>query len=175
MLGTTYRKEKIVGSYGVGRNYILMKLEEVGRVPEDQIAIQRMVVLTCPSSHFYQLSFRQCLLRFFLNQFLGTFRDFTNDDDELLQEEHQNHQSSDSSSSNSMRWSFRQRRCVRMGVMSVPWIRNQSHVSHLFILDFIIIISVLFKLCFLSTICFFHSMLSFSYPCFLCYFLDVSL
>ena len=49
----------------------MMKLKEVGRVPEDQIAIQRMVVSTCPSSHFYQLSFHQCLLRFFLNRFLG--------------------------------------------------------------------------------------------------------
>ena len=62
VLGTTYRKVKIVGSYGVGRNYIMMKLEEVGRVPEDQIAIQRMVVSTCPSSLSYQLSFHQRLL-----------------------------------------------------------------------------------------------------------------
>ena len=35
VLGTTYRKVKIVSSYGVGRNYIMIKLEEVGRVPED--------------------------------------------------------------------------------------------------------------------------------------------
>ena len=49
VLGTTYRKVKIVGSYGVGRNHIMMKLEEVGRVPKDQIAIQKMVVLTHPS------------------------------------------------------------------------------------------------------------------------------
>ena len=50
-----------------------------------------------------------------------------------------------------MRWSFCQRRCVRMGVMSVPWMRrNQSHVSDLFILDLVIIIFVLLKLCFLS-------------------------
>ena len=57
MLGTTYRKAKIVGSYGVCRNYIMMRLEEVGRVPEDQIAIQRMVVSTCPSPLSFQLSF----------------------------------------------------------------------------------------------------------------------
>ena len=37
-----------------------------------------------------------------------------------------------------------------MGVMSVPCMRNQSHVSDLFILDFIIIIFVLFKLCVLQ-------------------------
>ena len=67
VLGTTYRKAKIVGPDGVGRNYMMMKLEEVGRVPENQIAIQRMVVLTRPSSHFYQLSFHQHLLQFFLN------------------------------------------------------------------------------------------------------------
>jgi hypothetical protein len=50
-----------------------------------------------------------------------------------------------------MRWSFCQRRCVRMGVLSVPWMRrNQSHVSDLFILNFAIIVFVLLKLCFLS-------------------------
>ena len=62
VLDRTYRKAKIVGPYGVGRNYIMMKLEEVERVPEDQIASQRMVVLTHPSLLSYQLSFRQCLL-----------------------------------------------------------------------------------------------------------------
>ena len=72
VLYTTYRKVKIVGLYGVGRNYIMIKLEEVKRVPEDQIAIQRMVV---SSSLSYQLLFHQHLLRFFLNRFLGTFRD----------------------------------------------------------------------------------------------------
>ena len=40
VLGTTYRKARIVGSYGIGRNYIMMRLEEVGRVPEDQVTIQ---------------------------------------------------------------------------------------------------------------------------------------
>ena len=34
VLDMMYRKAKIVGLYGVGRNYIMMKLEEVGRVPE---------------------------------------------------------------------------------------------------------------------------------------------
>ena len=87
VLGTTYRKVKIVGPYRVGRNYIMMKLEEVRRVPEDWIAIQRMVVSSCPSSHFYQLSFRQCLLRFFLNRFLETFRDFADDDDHFFKKD----------------------------------------------------------------------------------------
>jgi hypothetical protein len=62
----------------MGRNYIMMRLEEVGKVPEDQIAILRMTCLSPPS---FQLSFHQCLLLFFLNHFLGTFRDFTDDDD----------------------------------------------------------------------------------------------
>ena len=56
-----------------------------------------------------------------------------------------------------------------MGVLSFPWMRRtQSHVSGLFILDFVIIIIVLVKALF--SICFFHSMLSSSYPCFICYF-----
>ena len=64
-----------------------------------------MVVSTRPSSQFYQLSFCQCLLRFFLNQFLGTFRDFTDDDDDDFEKDiksiESSDQSSDSFSSNS--------------------------------------------------------------------------
>ena len=59
VLGTTYRKAKTVGLYGMGRNYIMIKLEDIGRVPEDQIAIQIMVV---SSSLSYQLFFHQHLL-----------------------------------------------------------------------------------------------------------------
>ena len=98
VLHTTYRKAKIVRPDGVGRNYMMMKLEEVGRVPKDQIAIQRMVVSTHPSSQFYQLSFRQCLLRFFLNQCLGTFRDFADDDDDSFEKDIKSIESSDHNS-----------------------------------------------------------------------------
>ena len=105
VLGTTYRKTKIVGPDGVGRNYLMMKLEEVGKVPEDRIAIQRMVVSTCPSSQFYQLSFHQHLPHFFLNRFLGTFRSFADDDDDSFEKDiksvESSDQSSDSFSSNS--------------------------------------------------------------------------
>ena len=82
----------------MGRNYITMKLEEAGRVPEDQIAIQRMVVSTHPSLLSYQLSFHQRLLRFFLNRFLGTFRDFTDDDDDSFEKDIKSVESSDWSS-----------------------------------------------------------------------------
>ena len=82
---------------------MMVKLEEVGRIPEDRIAIQRMVVSTRPSSQFYQLSFRQRLLRFLLNRFLlnrflGTFRDFTDDDDDSFEKDIQSVKSSDRSS-----------------------------------------------------------------------------
>ena len=97
VLGTTYRKAKIVGPDGVGKNYMMMKLEEVGKVPKDRVAIQRMVVSTCPSSQFYQLSFCQRLLRFFLNRFLGTFRDFADDDDDFLDKDIKSVKSSDRS------------------------------------------------------------------------------
>ena len=65
----------------MGWSYIMMRPEEVGKVPENQIDILRMVVLTCPSPPSFQLSIHQCLLLFFLNHFLETFRDFTDDDD----------------------------------------------------------------------------------------------
>ena len=35
VLGITYGKVKIAGSYGVGRNYIMMRLVEVGRVVDN--------------------------------------------------------------------------------------------------------------------------------------------
>ena len=57
-----------------------------------------MVVSTRPSSQFYQLSFHQCLLCFFLNQFLGTFRDFTDDDDDSFEKGIKSVESSDRSS-----------------------------------------------------------------------------
>ena len=57
VLGTMYRKVKIVGSYEVGRNYIMMRLDEVGRVSEVQIAIQRMVFLTHPSPPLFSYPF----------------------------------------------------------------------------------------------------------------------
>ena len=57
-----------------------------------------MVVSTHPSSLFYQLSFHQCLLRFFLNQFLGTFRDFADDDDDSFEKDIKSVKSSDRSS-----------------------------------------------------------------------------
>ena len=134
----------------------MMKLEEVGKVPEDRIAIQRMVVSTCPSSLFYQLSFCQHLLQFFLNRFLGTFRDFTNDDDSFekdIKGVKSSDRSSDSFSSNSELFDeveFSSEEMCENGSHECSWVRrSQSHVSDLFILDFIIII-VLLKLCFLS-------------------------
>ena len=64
-----------------------------------------MVVSTRPSSQFYQLSFRQCSLRFFLNQFLRTFRDFADDNYDSFEKDiksvESSDQSSDSFSSNS--------------------------------------------------------------------------
>ena len=98
MLGMTYRKAKMVGPDGVGRTFRMLKLEEVGNVPEDRIAIQRMVVSTGPSSQFYQLSFPQHLLRFFLNRFLGTFRDFADDDDDSFEKDIKSVKSSDRTS-----------------------------------------------------------------------------
>ena len=112
-----------------------------------------MVVSTCPSSQFYQLSFHQHLLRFFLNQFLETFRDFADDDDDSFEKEIKasnlqiSHQIVSVVILNFlMRWSFCQRRCMRMGALSFLWMwRAQFHVSGLFILDFIIIVIVFVK------------------------------
>ena len=84
VLGKSFRRAKVAGSYGLGRNYIMMRLKEVGEIPKDQVAIRRMVVSTCPSPETFQLSFRQRLCLFFLWFFLENYRDFADDDKELL-------------------------------------------------------------------------------------------
>jgi hypothetical protein len=43
VLGKSFRRAKVAGSYGLGRNYIMMRLKEVGEIPKDQVAIRRMV------------------------------------------------------------------------------------------------------------------------------------
>jgi hypothetical protein len=131
-----------------------------------------MVVSTHPSSQFYQLSFHQHLLHFFLNRFPGTFRDFA---DDVMTSWRRTSKGSNLLIGHQivsvailnflMRWSFRQRRCVRVGPLSFPWMRRaQSHVSGLFIFGLCHNRHcLLLKPCF--SICFLHSMLSSSYPC----------
>jgi hypothetical protein len=82
VLGRSYRKVKVVGSCGLGKNFIMMKLEEVGKVPDSWVPICRMMVSMHPSPETYQLSFRQCLCLFFLKFFLKNYKDFTDDDEE---------------------------------------------------------------------------------------------
>ena len=141
VLGKTYRNAKIIGSYGVGKNYVMMKLEEVGRFPEDQMAIQRMVVLTCPSSLSHQLSFCQCLLWFFWKHFIGTFRDFADDDDfeKDMKSVKSSYHSLNSSSSDSELFDEVDLSSEEMGENG-----SQFNVSDLF-LDFIVILLSLFS------------------------------
>ena len=106
--------------------------DQLGRIPEDQIAIQRIVVSACLSLLSYQLSFHQCLFQFFLNQFflhqfMETFRYFNDNDNDFFEK---NIKASNLQISHQivpvailnflMGWCYFQRRCVRIGVMSVP-------------------------------------------------------
>ena len=121
-----------------------------------------MVVSTRPSSQFYQLSFRQRLLHFFLNRFLGTFRDFADDDDDFLEKDIKNIKSSDHSSdsfsSNSELFDeveFSSEEMCESGTR-----RAQSHASGLFILDVvIIIICLVVKTLFFYLLPTFHALL----------------
>ena len=65
---------------GVGRNYIMLELKEVGKVLKGQVAVQSMVVSTSPSSISFQLSFHHRLFLYFFKHFLKTFKDFTNEE-----------------------------------------------------------------------------------------------
>jgi len=79
-LGKSFRKAQVVGVCGVGRNYVMLELKEVGRVLKGQVAVQRMVVSTSPSSISFQLSFRHRLFLYFFKRFLKTFKDFADEE-----------------------------------------------------------------------------------------------
>jgi hypothetical protein len=79
-LGKSFRKAQVVGVCGVGRNYVMLELKEVGKVLKGQVAVQRMVVSTSPSSISFQLSFRHRLFLYFFKRFLKTFKDFADEE-----------------------------------------------------------------------------------------------
>jgi hypothetical protein len=95
VLGKSYRKARVTGVCGVGRNYVMLELGEVGGVSENQVAVRRMVVSSVASTVSFQLSFRHRLILYFFKRFLKTFKDLA--DEERVTRESDEDQFTDSS------------------------------------------------------------------------------
>jgi hypothetical protein len=83
VLGRSYKKAKVVGSCGLGKNFVMLKLEEVGKVSDNWVPIHRMMVSTHPSPETYQLSFHQCLHFVFLEVLPYSYWRYIRNDDLL--------------------------------------------------------------------------------------------
>jgi len=49
-LGSSGRQVRILGVCGLGRNYVMMRVIELGGILEGEVTIWRMAVSSCPSS-----------------------------------------------------------------------------------------------------------------------------
>jgi hypothetical protein len=77
-LGKSGHLASVLGFGGIGKNYVMMKLEELGRNLEGEAPICRMVVSACPTETWIvALHF---LGSFFLKRFLGLMKDFLDED-----------------------------------------------------------------------------------------------
>src|SRR6202451_166387 len=75
IFGTSGRLGRILGVCGVGRNFFMLRVKELGGSLDGEVAVQRMVVSFPPSGDF-QLSLFQRLAMRFLKPFLGSMADF---------------------------------------------------------------------------------------------------
>src|SRR6202046_5338885 len=75
IFGTSGRLGHILGVCGVGRNFFMLRVKELGGSLDGEVAVQRMVVSSPPSGDF-QLSLFQRLAMRFLKPLLGSMADF---------------------------------------------------------------------------------------------------
>src|SRR6202042_2355826 len=75
IFGTSGRLEHILGVCGVGRNFFMLRVKELGGSLDGEVVIQRMVVSFSPTGDF-RLSLFQCFTMRFLKPFLGSMADF---------------------------------------------------------------------------------------------------
>ena len=79
MLGRSGRLARVLGFGGIGRNYVMMKLEELGRNCEGEPPIICMVVSAHPNKTW--LVALQFVSSFLFKRFLGSMRDFMDEDE----------------------------------------------------------------------------------------------
>ena len=78
MLGKSGHLAMVLGFGGIGRNYVMMKLEELGRNCEGEPPIIHMVVSAHPNKTW--LVTLQFVSSFLFKRFFGLMRDFMDED-----------------------------------------------------------------------------------------------
>ena len=78
ILGSSGRMARVLGVRGLGRNYVMMRVQELGGILEGETVIQRMVVSSPPTSLWLVLLqiFVSCLFK----PILGLMMDFVDED-----------------------------------------------------------------------------------------------
>jgi len=70
IFGTSGRLGRLLRVCGVGSNFFMLRVKELGGSLDGEVVTQRMVVLSPPTGDF-QLSLFQCFAMHFLKPFLG--------------------------------------------------------------------------------------------------------
>ena len=68
---------RVLGVCGLGRNYVMMRVQELGGILEGETVIQRMVVSSPPTSHWLVLL--QIFVSRLFKPILGSMMDFVDD------------------------------------------------------------------------------------------------
>ena len=77
ILGSSGRMARVLGVCGLGRNYVMMRVQELGGILEGETVIQRMVIFSPPTLLWLVLLqiFVSCLFK----PILGSMMDFVDD------------------------------------------------------------------------------------------------
>ena len=78
ILGFSGRMARVLGVCGLGRNYVMMRVQELGGILEGEIIIQRMVISSPPT--LLWLVLLQIFVSHLLQPILGFMMDFVNED-----------------------------------------------------------------------------------------------
>ena len=78
IFGSSGRLAKVLGVCGLGRNYVMMRVQELGGILEGETAIQRMVVSSPPTSLWLVLL--QLFVSRLFKPVLGSMNDFVDED-----------------------------------------------------------------------------------------------
>src|SRR6202453_5347369 len=78
ILGSSGRMARVLGVCGLGKNYVMMKVQELGGILEGETVIQRMVISSPPTSLWLVLL--QVFVSRLFRPILGSMKDFVDED-----------------------------------------------------------------------------------------------
>ena len=78
ILGSSGRMARVLGVRGLGRNYVMMRVQELGGILEGETVIQRMVVSSPPTSLWLVL--HQVFVSRLFGPILGSMKDFVEEE-----------------------------------------------------------------------------------------------